>query len=434
MPEIESMAEMTEKQIDILKKTCQATLEFVDRMEKLGQFPERVDITSSIGQIWKVFSGDIKNSIELDICALFMVDDDTHEFVLREVDPPDNGTICKKEIDLQIECGTFPWVINRRQPAIVPSLSLRNKKTVIMLPLSTSKKTLGVVLIFTSRQESSITLEELKFLAMLAKQSSLVMENTILYDRLRKEHESLKKARNQILLSEKLASIGRLTSGASHEILNPLNIISGHLQLLQMDKNISPRTIRYLNIIGEQSDRIERIVKGLSEFSRNVNPQTEQIKINDLIKKVLSLIKCDVRFDGIEIVKKLDPDLSLIMGDNAGISQVLISILYNAGDSMPEGGTVIITSGNVSRIKQLPGKTGLLEIGFQDTGCGIPKENLNKIFDPFFTTKEANGKTGLGLSISYGIIQDHGGTIQVESKVDGGTKFLIYLPISLKEK
>jgi len=417
---------MSEKRITVLQKGYQAVLEFIDKMEQLGQFQEKVDIPSNINQIWKVLLDEIRNLVRIDICALFLVDEDTHEFILRNVSPQDKGPICQKEIAFQIECGMFSWIINRRKPAIIPSLVFKNKRTIIMLPLSTIKRTLGVVLILTPIEESSITQENLKLLTMLAKQCSLVMENTLLYEDLRKEHESLQEAQDQIVQAEKLASVGRLTSGAFHEILNPLNIISGHIQFLLMDKDLSPRISKYLNIMRGQSDRIAKIVKGLLQFSRYSKQKIVEVKINDLIEKVLSLVEYEVKFDNVKVIKELDPSLPPIMGDEEKLSQVLFNLVSNARDAMPQGGTLkISTRASVN--------SDFIEIRFQDTGCGISEENINKIFDPFFTTKEAGKGTGLGLSLSYGIIQDHGGTISVESKVNEGTNFIIYLPATMKK-
>ena len=161
-----------------------ALLELIDKIEHLGQFQDRIDFPTSIGQIWEVFLDDVRNLIEIEVCALFVVDDDSHEFVLEYAYPEDKKTICKKEINYQIECGIFSWIINRRQPALIPALAFENEKSIVMLPLSTIKRTLGAVMVKTPIKESAMTHENMKLLTMLAKQYSLVLENTLLYDRL----------------------------------------------------------------------------------------------------------------------------------------------------------------------------------------------------------------------------------------------------------
>ena len=433
MSEIEEKLKLNEKRIDLLQKGYQAVLEFTDKMEQLVKFQDKIEMPSDITQIWRVFLDDIRNSIKVEACGLFLVDEESHEFVLNNASPEDKGPICQKEIDYQIECGMFSWIINRRQPALIPSLVFKNKKTIIMLPLSTLKRTLGVVLVLTPIEESSITQESLKLLTMLAKQCSLVMENTLLFEHLRKEHETLKKAQAQIVQAEKLASIGRLAAGASHEILNPLNIISGHIQLLLMDKDLSPRLSKHLDIMRDQSDRIAKIIKGLLQFSHHSKPKIRELKLKDLIEMVLSMFEHEARFHGIEIIREIDPHLPSIMGDDERLSQVLFNILANSFNAMPKGGALRISARTSSNDVRPSGQSGFVEIGLRDTGCGISEENISKIFDPFFTLEEDRNGIGLGLSLSYAIVREHGGTISVESKVNEGTNFRIYLPIKGKK-
>jgi len=424
---------MNESRLRALESGYQAILELIDEMEELSQFQDKVDVSCGIGRAWSVFLYEIKKLINIETCALFLADEETHEFVLRHASPPDRGGMCKKEVDFQIECNMFSWVLKRRQPAIVPSLVYKRRKTVIMLPLTTVKRTLGTVLVFTPVEESAITQENMKLLAVLAKQFALVMENTVLYEHLRKEHESVQKAQAQVMQAEKLASIGRLTAGASHEILNPLNVISGHLQYLLMGKDLSPGQVKSLRVMKEQSDRIARIVKALLQFSRYPNRKVAEVDVNRLIESVFSLVDYEVRFEDIEIVKSLDPDLPVIKGDEERLSQVFFNLLSNAKDAMPEGGRMEVSTRALVEDTGPEEEAGSVEIVFQDTGCGIGEEDIHKIFDPFFTTKSAGSGTGLGLSVSYGIIQDEGGEISVKSRPGEGARFTILLPFSGKK-
>jgi diguanylate cyclase (GGDEF)-like protein len=177
-----------------------ALLELIDKIEQLGQFQDRIDSPSTISQIWQVFLADIRNLIDVEVCALFLVDEDSKEFVLKQASPKNRATMCKQEVESQIECGTFSWVINRRQPALIPILAFEKVKSVVMMPLSTIKQTLGVVLVITPVKESLITQEHIKLLSILSKQCAIVMENTLLYERLQKKHRSLEKANKEIKL------------------------------------------------------------------------------------------------------------------------------------------------------------------------------------------------------------------------------------------
>jgi len=426
------MADKKEKiepqQIGSLQRNYQDILEFIDKMEQVGQFQDQIDITSSIDHIWHVLMKHMQNTLVLEACALFLVQDQNREFELECVTPADQEKAFRDELDLQIECGTFSWTINRRQPALIPSLALKNEQTIVMLPLFTYKRTLGMVMIMTPIKGSAVTLEKVKLLTVLAKQTSLVLENTLLYEKLRQEHESLKKAQTQIVLSEKLASIGRLASGAGHEILNPLQIISGHTQLLMMKAGSDPKISKYLDMLQKQSDRIAKIVKGLTQFSNDFKGRLEKIQINELIEETTALITFDATYNSVVVIKTLDPSLPVITGDKAKLSQALLNHMTNALDVMPEGGTLNIATRTTTRDIRLAGPLDCVEIVFQDSGPGMTDDVMDKIFDPFFTTSAGDKRPGLGLSISYGIVQDHGGTIEVSSDVGQGTKFALYLP------
>ena len=197
-----------------------ALLELIENIERLGQFQDRLDFPSTVNQIWKAFLVDVQNLIEIEVCALFLVDERTNEFSLKYSVPEDEAKRCKKEIDLQIECGIFSWIVNRRQPALIPGLAFDKDKSIVMLPLSTVKRTLGVVMILTPIQESFITHEDMKLLTMLTKECSLVMENTLLYERLRRKHLSLEKANKEIKLLSRTDSLtGCYNRGHLNELL-----------------------------------------------------------------------------------------------------------------------------------------------------------------------------------------------------------------------
>jgi len=428
MADTDNRIENSEKSIAVLEKGYQAILEFIDQMDEISQLQDKIDITANINQIWDVFFHELQNLMKMDGCALFLVDEQSHEFVLKSAAPLSMSSVCQNEIEHQIECGMFSWIINRRKPALLPALVLKSKKTIIMMPLVTAKHTLGVVLIITAIEESAITQENMKLLAMLAKQCSLVMENSLLYDRLRKDHESLQKAQRQILQAEKLASIGRLTAGASHEILNPLNILSGYIQMITLQGNPDERTARYLTIMSEQTERISRIVNGLYQFSQAAGSNMDTVQINALLRKVLQLFEHEHKYDHIRNAMNLEENLPAIQGNVDTLSQVFFIMLSNARDAMPKGGELSISTKSVPSENSTEGMSGWIEIQFRDTGHGIPEAEIDRIFDPFFTTKASKNGTGLGLSLSYGIIQNHSGTIHVESQVNKGTTFTIRLP------
>ena len=197
-----------------------ALLELIEKIERLGQFQDRIDFPSSVNQIWTTFLADARNLIEIETCALFLVNESNNEFILKFAVPQDKAKHCRQEINLQIECGIFSWIINRRQPALIPALAFDKEKSIVMLPLSTVKRTLGVVMILTPIQEGFITHENMKLLTILTKEFSLVMENTRLVERLRKKQLSLEKANREIKLLSRVDSLtGCYNRGYLNEFL-----------------------------------------------------------------------------------------------------------------------------------------------------------------------------------------------------------------------
>jgi C4-dicarboxylate-specific signal transduction histidine kinase len=238
------------------------------------------------------------------------------------------------------------------------------------------------------------------------------------YIRLVQDVTEMKKMEEQMMHSEKLASLGRLTAGITHEIGNPLTSVFSFVQILkEMEqdgfKKESLETI-YFHI-----SRIADILKQLSGFSKTPPVELKPWKVNSLIESSLSLIQYDKRAKDVTIVRDLWTEMPEITTDGNQLSQVIVNIVLNAVDAMPAGGTLTIRS----RVKD-----DHIVIIFEDTGIGISKENISRIFDPFFTTKEKG--TGLGLAVSYSIIKKLNGSLTVESEMHRGSTFVITLPMN----
>jgi len=230
-----------------------------------------------------------------------------------------------------------------------------------------------------------------------------------------------KKLEYQIIQAEKLAAIGQLVAGMTHEINNPLFVISGRLGMVLEQEGLADNLRKDLNIINAQADRIRKLVDGLLKFTRQAPPKLETININDAIEAVLPFLSYHKSLTSkINIEKDLAINLPAIKGDLNQLQEVFMNLFINAYQAMSEGGKLSIkTSKFMDRFA---------EIRISDTGRGIAPHNLKNIFMPFFSTKKDG--TGLGLSICYNIIKRHNGSIDVESQVDKGTTFIIKLPFS----
>jgi two-component system NtrC family sensor kinase len=238
--------------------------------------------------------------------------------------------------------------------------------------------------------------------------------------------DELNKRNEQLVQAKKLASLGTLTSGVAHELNNPLNNISTSVQILL--EELEEGNLEYKKeLLVETEKQVERtrdIVKALLEFSRERAFSLKEVCFKDLVDDTLKLIKGEMPAN-VELRVEVPEDIRLEL-DPRRIQQAMVNLILNGVQAMENGGVLNIYACK-NEVK------GELCFRVQDTGKGIPEEDLSKIFDPFFTTKEVGKGTGLGLSITHGIIEQHGGRIQVESKQDTGTTFTVFLPIHLRD-
>jgi len=275
--------------------------------------------------------------------------------------------------------------------------------------------------------------------AMLKKSHQELM---VAHKALQASLNKLTTAQNQILRSEKLAGIGRLVAGVCHEILNPLNIISGYSQTLQMERRDDLALQEDLSSITEEIHRIEKIISGLLKFSRKRDVDLKLAEVNNELESVLSIVEGEMNTEGIDVVREFSPDLPILLLDTDRMRQVFLNIINNAKYAMSGGGQLTVctriidpvdSSNLTTKNGSTPGeKEKTLTIRFTDTGTGIKKEHLEQIFDPFFTTKPEDKGTGLGLSVCHSIIEKHGGILEAESDGNSGTTFVIELPLNQK--
>jgi PAS domain S-box-containing protein len=238
--------------------------------------------------------------------------------------------------------------------------------------------------------------------------------------------KELESSKNMLMQSEKLAALGQLSAGVAHEILNPINILSMRLQLMEMMENLSDNALETLKICKVQIERVVKIARNMSQFSRISKSYIAMNSLNQIITDVLNLSKPRLKLEDVKLGLDLCNDLPCIPVDKFRIEQVILNLLNNAIDAMNGMKKKIL---DVTTRMHTRGEEQVIQIIFSDSGIGINSENLNRIFEPFFTTKDPDKGTGLGLSICFGIIREHNGTIKVENNEKGGAKFIIELPL-----
>lgn len=229
--------------------------------------------------------------------------------------------------------------------------------------------------------------------------------------------------------AEKLAAVGRLAAGVVHEINNPLATIAACAEALEQrveegafgESEASADLDEYLGLIKSEAFRCKSITTGLLDFSRLRTGNRDPLDIGEILRSSANLVSHQKRGDRIEIELDIDKDLPPVKADGGQLQQAVIALATNAIDAMPDGGKLTFRAFTQQ-------KRVALEI--EDTGVGIPTQDMSKVFDPFFTTKEVGKGTGLGLAVCYGIITDHGGRLSVRSTVGKGTTFTIFLPVT----
>jgi len=271
-----------------------------------------------------------------------------------------------------------------------------------------------------SRTPKEFSPADVNLLIAVGSQLSSAIERTTLYEEARQAYENLRRTQEQLLHSEKMAAVGQLISGVAHELNNPLTAILGYSQLLTSSGQMGPQGIEYSEKLYKQAQRTHRIVQNLLSFARQHKPERVPVQLNLILEETLALRDYDLRMNHIRVHLELSPDLPYTSADPHQLQQVFLNMVNNAVDAMLEH----------SNEGDLWVKTGAKEdklfIEFTDSGPGV--KDASRVFDPFYTTKPVGKGTGLGLSICYGIISEHGGTIQVRNVPSKGASFTIEVP------
>jgi len=239
-----------------------------------------------------------------------------------------------------------------------------------------------------------------------------------LEERLEMERK-LRQTQEQLLQSEKLAAMGRLTSQIAHELNNPLYGIMNTLELMKSEISPESKRRKILEMALSETTRLTEMLRKMLSFSKPEEEERQATNVNEILDEILLLHEKQLREHSIRISSTFEEGLSKVYASKNQLRQVFLNMISNARDAMPDGGTLTVkTADDEENVR----------IEISDTGMGIRKENLGKIFDTFFSTKDSVKDAGLGLSVCYGFIRDHGGDIHVESEWGSGTTFKIILP------
>ncbi len=308
---------------------------------------------------------------------------------------------------------------NKRIPILISASLLRDR----------SGNIIGHIYVFRDISELKKIMSELE-----QSRDELVKRNKKLDEALRE----LKNTQEQLLHAQKMESIGILAGGFAHDFNNLLSGVLGYASLIKQQITYEHPLFSYVNVIEKSALRASKLTRQLLIFSRQGNFQRKLQRINKVIDDTLMILSRTID-KRIQINTNLAANLPFIKMDESQIEQVLLNLCINASDAMKGSGTLTITTEYIQK-DEIPQEAldnksdaGFVRISISDTGEGIPSTIQNKIFDPFFTTKSKDRGTGLGLSMVYGIVKDHGGFVDFDTKTGKGTTFYVYLPASLKK-
>lgn len=321
--------------------------------------------------------------------------------------------VVKQDIEFRYTSTLLHWKVQGegiyKEERLIDILrSLDDIKADVSFPcISSNNKVLGFINLKDERFEDAYSSEEQSFMMMVAAQVAITIENSRLFEKLKER--------------ERLAALGEMAAGMAHEIRNPLGAIKGAAQLLNPDA-YDESEVEFLSIIIEEVDRLNSVVTQFLDYARPLRSGFSLTDINEVLKRTLLLLDTEEQMEAIVIDRSLQENLPLLHGDAEQLKQVFINLIRNGVEAMQGQGTIQITT---ELIDDLDSPT--IEISFVDEGEGVDEKDLKNIFIPFYTTK--NKGTGLGLSICQRIIENHEGTIELQSERGKGTQFLIRLPI-----
>lgn len=290
----------------------------------------------------------------------------------------------------------------------------------LVIPMTLKNKICGLLVVTEKISHTPFYEDDKDFLAILANQLSVAVENARLFESEKEAYNQLSKAQRQLVETEKLAALGQLSARVAHEVNNPLGIIKNYLELLSQHAEGSEKTINFVTILREEVNRIAGIVRQLLDFYHPRSVDKGAVSLATVIDELIVLVSFQMESNRIELRKEYSQKLPKVWASAEQLKQVFLNLIMNSKDFMPDGGEIIISGRE---------ENGNVILDFADSGSGIDEDSLSKVFDPFYTTKKNGAGTGLGLSVCYGIIQNHGGTIVAKNRAQGGAVFSVSLPV-----
>jgi signal transduction histidine kinase/uncharacterized protein YigA (DUF484 family) len=410
----------------------------IDELTTLNKISQAITSTLDLQETLTIITDHTTRLLGVAATSVVLYDETNDDLLFAAASG--EGSDFVRGMRLALGQGVVGWVAQQGQPVLVPNVSEDSRffgdfdkesgfttRSILCVPLQTKGQTIGAIEAL-NKESGPFDEEDLKLLTSLAAPAATAIENAQLYEALRQGMRRLEETQAQLVQSAKLAAVGELAAGVAHEINNPLTSIIGFTRLLLEDLRPDHEMRADLETVDREAARARQIVRGLLDFARAGDPVLAPVALNALVDEAVMLACTRSVLAKISLEKNLSP-LPPMMLDANQIKQVLVNLLNNAVQAMPNGGRLTVTTRLTER-KVDEVYRQMAAVYVSDSGLGIASENLGRVFDPFFTTKEVGQGTGLGLSVSYSIVEKHNGRIEVESVPEEGSTFIVLLPIS----
>jgi signal transduction histidine kinase len=399
-------------------------------LESLASVSRTINSTLNLDEALTVIAREACALMQAKMCSLMMLDESRAWLDLRASFGAGEAYLNKPR--LSMEESLLGGVVRRKKPVQVEDVRSSSRYqnvevarreglvSLLSVPLIFNGEAVGALNIYTG-QRYAFSNEEIRILAALAELSAIAIEKARLYERVMDVEEQLRR-------NEKLSALGLLAAEVAHEIRNPLTVMK--MLYHSMDLKFpagDPRT-EDARVMDEKIQHLNRIVERILDFARTAEPEFQPINLNELIEELGLLVRHKFSHQGIRLVRELQSDLPLMMGDATQLEQAFLNLMLNAAEAMPEGGTLTIRSYAVGPSPG-EGSRASVAIEFEDTGTGMTEEQRSRAFNSLLATTKEKG-TGLGLAIVGRIVEAHRGTATILPGSQGGTKIVLSLPLS----
>jgi len=416
-----------------------------DYQQTLKDSSEAMSLLTDIDRLIKLSTRIVARRMELEEASTLVYDEPHHKYIVRAAEGKSkdmlgttfsdnfelfshlfktNQILIKDEVLHTSDSKFLMSDEKKRLKAIIKEMEKLHAQ--ICVPSITRGKYMGnkLVAIFCLGEKKSgdmYTNEDIQLLSTLANQAAVAVENALMYSELMSKYQELKTTKDQLVQSEKLASLGTMAAGIAHEIKNPLTSIQLFSQMMAEKFDDHEFRQKFTEIVPPEVDRLNRIVSELVTFAKPSKMTMEPSNLNDVLEKSIRLSEISFKKMNLKIVRELG-QVPQVTADGQKLMQTFLNLMMNAAHSMEEkGGTLTIRT-------SFDPASNMVLASVIDTGTGMSPDTIKQIFDPFFTTKEKG--TGLGLAITKRIIDEHNGKISVKSEVGKGTTFTVSLPIA----